>query len=294
LTAPYREPAPVDRDSGTPPRYVPISRRRERLVRWLRSVPVVLFAFAALYFERPWLLGAAIVWGVGSVVVNRLHARSLNARLKALAGTLARDGDPGVAMRGLESIVADASGFPSFHSVALLFLGIARARSGDLDGALELLYVVHHGGWLDRRDVWQAWLLPWLSQLHTARGELDLGERWLEAARLRLGNAEAGGPDRRDSLASAETLLALRRGENGRAIACIDGSAGKPGANDPQRAQGALFRAFALDRAGRPLPDDETRRIVATYVASVRPLPLEKWWAELAAFLDKHAPAATA
>jgi hypothetical protein len=280
---PYREPAQAT--PVAPPRYTPITRRRERLLRWLRSVPVLLLAFAALALERPWLLGAAIAWGVGVVILSRLTARSLNARLKALAGTLARGSDPHVAQRGLEALVADARGYPGFHSVGLLFLGISRARGGDVDGALELLYVVHEGGWLERRAVWQAWLLPWMAQLHAARGELDLAEDWLEKARKTLP------ADKRDALVSAETLLALRRGRDADAVARIEAYVQTAAETDPVRHHFALLRAFARARSGNPLPDDEVRRVVADCLAAPgRALPLEKWWAELAVFVETHSP----
>jgi hypothetical protein len=244
---------------------------------------VLLLAVAAIWLERPWLLGAAIAWGVGVVVLSRLTARSLNARLKALAGTLARDGDPYVAQRGLEALVADARSYPGFHSVGLLFLGIARARGGDIDGAIDLLYVVHEGGWLERRAVWQAWLMPWISQLHAARGELDLAEEWLELARKKLP------PDRQQAMVSAETLVALRRGRDDDAVARIDAYVEKAAPGDPVANHFAMLRAFARSRSGHPLPDDEVRRVVADCLASPgRALPLEKWWAELAAFVESH------
>ena len=283
---PYRQPAPGGRASPAPePRYAPMTRRTERLLRILRSVPVLLLAIAAIALERPWLLGAAIAWGIGVVVMSRLTARSLNARLKALAGTLAREGDPYVAQRGLEALVADARGYPGFHSVGLLFLGIARARGGDIDGAIELLYVVHEGGWLERRVVWQAWLMPWISQLHAARGELDLAEEWLELARKKLP------PERQQAMVSAETLVALRRGRDEDAVARIEAYVEKAAPGDPVANHFALLRAFARSRSGRPLPDDEVRRVVADCLASPgRALPLEKWWAELAAFVEAHSP----
>ena len=140
MTGPYREAAPVEHEPGKPSRYVPLTRREERLRRVLRSVPVVLLTLAAFVLERPWLIAGALAWGLGVVIVTRLHARALNGRLKALAGTLARDGDPSLAARSLEAIVADARGYPGFHCVALLFLGIAKARGGDADGALDLLH----------------------------------------------------------------------------------------------------------------------------------------------------------
>ena len=71
-------------------------------------------------------------------------------------------------------------------AIALLFLGIARARSGDADGALTLLHTVERAGWISHRDVWKAWLLPWLAQLHAARAELDLARKWLEVGRATL------------------------------------------------------------------------------------------------------------
>lgn len=283
---PYREGATV----AAPERrthYAPMTRREERLRRWLRSVPVLMLAVAAFVAERPWLLGVAMAWGIGVVVVARLSARSLNARLKALAGTLARDGDPFVAARALEAIVADARGYPGFHSVALLFLGIARARGGDADGALELLHVVQRGGWLDHRAVWLAWLLPWMSQLHAARGEVDLAEQWLQMARAKLP------PERKDALVSAEALLGLRRSRDEEVIAAIDAYTGDAEASDPVREHYALLRAFACERAGRPMPEAEVRRLVAARLSAPgRALPLEKWWVDFAAFLERHGGAA--
>jgi hypothetical protein len=284
VTTPYREPAVAD--SGSKPRrYVPITRRQERAQRLLRSVPVLLIALAAFVFERPWLLAVAIAWGLGIIIATRLHARSLNGRLKALAGTLARDGDPNVAARSLEAVVADSRPYPGFHSIALLFLGIARARGGDADGALELLCIVQQAGWLDRRDVWMAWLLPWLAQLHAARGDLELAEQWLATARQRLPEG------RRDALTSAEALVALRRGRLDESMNRIDAYIAGTAASDPVRGHFALLRAFASDRAGRPLPDGEVRALVEARLASPgRVLPLEKWWAEFAEFVDRHAP----
>jgi hypothetical protein len=283
---PYREGATV----AAPDRrthYAPMTRREERMRRWLRSVPVLLLAMAAFAVERPWLLGVAMAWGLGVIVLSRLSARSLNARLKALAGTLARDGDPFVAARALEAIVADARGYAGFHSVALLFLGIARARGGDADGALELLYVVQRGGWLAHRAVWLAWLLPWMSQLHAARGEVELAEQWLDAARAKLPG------DRQDALMSAEALLGLRRNRDAEVIAAIDAYVGQADATDPVREHYALLRAFACERAGRPMPEDEVRRLVASRLSAPgRALPLEKWWVDFAAFLERHAPQA--
>jgi hypothetical protein len=248
-------------------------------------VPVVLLALAAFVLERPWLIGAALAWGLGVIVVNRLHARALNGRLKVLAGTLARDGDPSVAARSLESIVADARSYPGFHCVALLFLGIARARGGDADGALELLHVVQRSGWLSRRTLWMAWLLPWLAVLHAARNELDLAEKWLEVARAKLPE------DRRDVLVSPESLLALRRGRYDEAITLIDAYIGTDGASDPVREHFALLRAFAYERAGHPLPEDEVRSLVKARLASPgRALPVEMWWADFASFLGRHVP----
>lgn len=285
MTGPYREAAPVERDPGQPFRYVPLSHRQERLRRLLRSVPVVVLALAAFLLERPWLIGAALAWGLGVILVTRLHARALNGRLKALAGTLARDGDPSLAVRSLEAIVADARGYPGFHCVALLFLGIAKARGGDADGALELLYVVQRSGWLAHRALWMAWLLPWLAVLHAARNELDLADQWLEVARGKLPE------DRRDVLVSPQSLLALRRGKDDEAIAVIDAYIGTDAASDPVREHFALLRAFAHERAGHPLPEDEVRALVRARLASPgRALPVEKWWADFASFLERHAP----
>ncbi len=289
MTGPYRDAAPVERDPGTPARYVPLTRRDERLRRVLRSVPVVVLALAAFVLERPWLIAAALAWGLGIVVITRLHARALNGRLKALAGTLARDGDPSVAARSLEAIVADARGYPGFHCVALLFLGIAKARAGDADGALELLYVVQKAGWLSHRALWMAWLLPWLAQLHAARNELDLAEKWLEVARASLP------ADKREVLVSPESLVALRRGKNEEAIATIDAYIGAEDASDPVREHFALLRAFAHERAGHPLPEDAVRPLVTARLASPgRALPVEKWWDEFATYLQRHAESSAA
>ncbi|HEY8091497.1 MAG TPA: hypothetical protein VIF09_26715 [Polyangiaceae bacterium] len=281
---PYREASAVEREPGTATRYVPLTVREERLRRVLRSVPVLLLAGASFLLERPWLIAAALAWGLGAVLLSRLHARSLNARLKALAGTLARDGDPSVAARGLEAIVADARGYPGFHCVALLFLGIAKARAGNADGALDLLYVVQKSGWLSHRLLWMAWLLPWLSQLHAARGEIDLAEQWLEVARTKLP------ADKKDVLVSPAVLVALRRGRNDEVVIAVDAYVGTADASDPVRQHFALLRAFALDRAGKPLPEAEVRELVQARRSSPgRALPLEAWWADFATYLDAHA-----
>jgi hypothetical protein len=284
VTGPYREPAPVEREAGAPLRYVPITRREERVRRVVRYVPVILFAAAAFLFDKPWLIGGAIAWGLGIVVVTRVHERALNERLKALAGTLARNGDPFVASRNLESLVADSRTYPGFHSVALLFLGIARARGGDADGALELLYVVQRGGWLAHRLVWMAWLLPWMATLHAARGEVDLAERWLDAARKVLPAAK------QEALVAPQALVLLRKGQDDEAVTRIDAYMTGAEATDPVREHFALVRAFACERAGRPLPDDEVRRLVQARLASPgRALPLEKWWVEFAAYVERYA-----
>lgn len=283
--APYRQPAPPREEPGPEPHYVPLTRKQERLRRLLRAVPIVLLLFVALWLGRAWLLVTPILYGAGIIVSERLHARSLNARLKAIAGTLARGSEPFVVSRALEAVVADARPYPGFHSVALLFLGIARARGGDLDGALDLLYVVERAGWLDGRPVWLAWLLPWLSQLHCARGEMDVAGQWLTVARAALP------PSRHGVLASPEALLALRQGRWEDAIAGIEACLKAGETAEATRAHFAFLRAFAYERAGRPLPEDEVRDVVAGRVAATgRALPVEKWWAELAAFVDAHAP----
>lgn len=284
MTGPYREAASVEREPTKAARYVPLTRRDERIRRVLRSVPVAAFAGAAFLFDRPWLIAVAVAWGLGVIVVARLHARALNGRLKALAGTLARDGDPSVASRGLEAIVGDARAYPGFHCVALLFLAIAKARAGDCDGALELLYAVQRSGWLAHRILWMAWLLPWLAQLHAARGDLDLAEQWIEVAHTKLPE------DRRDALVSAQCLLALRRGKDDEVVAAVDAYVAAADASDPVRQHFALLRAFALDRAGRPVPDAEVRDLVRARLGSPgRALPVEKWWSDFAAYVDAHA-----
>ena len=282
---PYRAPAQGQGPPGVPSRCVPISRRRERAWRVLRSLPVLLIATAAFASGRIWLVGLAVAWGLTAIALRRMYARSLGARLKALTGALARDGEPMVVARGLEGVVADGRDYPALHSIAVLMLGIARARAGDVDGALALLEAVDAGGWLSGREAWQAWLLPWMSQLHAARGDLDLAETWLAAARQRL-------PGRDEVLVSPATVLALRRGQYDEAIAGIEALELET-ATAPLREHYALLRAFACDRAGRPLPDEEARRVVAACVAgaNTRPFPLEKWWGELATFVERHAGA---
>jgi hypothetical protein len=253
----------------------------------MRALPIAGFFALAVVVERPWLVAVSVAWGIGILVVDRLHARSLNGRLQALARTLARGGDPFVAARSLEAVVSDARAYPAFHSVALLFLGIARARGGDADGALDLLYVVQRAGWLDERPVWLAWLLPWLATIHAARGELDRAEGWLTDARARLPG------HKRDALVACETLIALRRGRPEEAIAMIDGyrAAHPAEPNGEPRSQFALLRAFACEQAGRPLPPDEVQALVAARLESPgQGLPLEKWWSEFATFDDRHAP----
>lgn len=294
VMAPYRQPAPPREEPGPAAHYVPLTRRQERVRRWVRAAPVVLLTFLALYVGRAWLLVTPMLYGVAIIASERLTARSLNARLKALAGTLARGREPFVVSRALEALVADARPYPGFHSVALLFLGIARARGGDLDGAIDLLYVVQRAGWLRGRTMWLAWLLPWLSQLHCARGEADLARKWLDVARAMLPQSRHG------VLASPEALLALREGRHEDAIAglerCMRAPApapvsGESVAPDPTRSHFAFLRAFAYERAGRPLPEDDVRATVAARVSSDgRALPVEKWWPDLASFVQKHAP----
>jgi hypothetical protein len=263
-----------------------MTRRRERLQRWLRSVPVPLLTAGALLAGRPWGITVALAWGLADVVRRRMHEKALDARIATLAGSLARGADPGVAARGLEAVVADAGSLPGYHAVALLHLGVARARMGDIDGALELLHLVQGSGWLEARDAWQAWLLPSLCQLHAARGELDVAERWLEKARARLPG------ERHWVLAGSEVLVALRRGRYDDAIARADTSIAARSEEDPGRAFLAVLRAFAHDRAGRPLPGPEVERLVAASRATqAARVPLEKWWGELAAFFERHSPA---
>lgn len=284
VATPYRNVAAPGTGGRTDPRYVPVTRRRERLGRGLRSAPVLAVALLALALEKPWLLGLSIAWAVAVVISARLHTRALNGRLKALAGALARDVEPHVATRGLEAFVADAAPVPALHSVGLLFLGIARARGGDIDGALALLHVVDEGGWLAGRPIWQAWLMPWLAQLHAARGELDAAEAWLATARARLPEG------RREVLRSAEILVALRRGRYPEALERLEHPGASEGDEDAVRGHFEVLRAFARSRIGDPLPDDEVRRIVRRWInAPGRALPLEKWWAELGAFVTTHA-----
>jgi hypothetical protein len=285
--SPYRAAADAAREQERPPRYVPLTRRQEQLRRWVRALPILGFFGLALALERSWLVGASVAWGIGIVIVDRLHARALNARLQAIARTLLRGGDPFVIARGLESVVSDARAYPGFHSVALLFLGIARARGGDAEGAIDLFYVVQRAGWLDERPLWLAWLLPWLATMHAALGELDRADSWLAEARARLPG------DKRDPLVACETLIALRRGRPEDAIAHIDGyrAAHRQATDEAVRLQFAVLRAFACERAGRPLPEDEVRAIVASRLESPgRALPLEKWWGEFATFVDAHSP----
>jgi hypothetical protein len=133
--------------------------------------------------------------------------------------------------------------------------------------------------------VWLAWLFPWLSQLHCARGELDLAGQWLAVARKALPASRHG------VLASPEALLALRQGRYEEAIVGIEACLSADDTSDTTRSHFSFLRAFAYERAGRPLPVEEVRAIVAARVSSEgRALPVEKWWVELAAFVEKHAP----
>ena len=284
---PYRSPADLSvPQNGDNHRYIPLTRAEYRLRRALRIIPPTLLAIAAFVFVKPWFIAVAIAWLVASELYLRVHARSLNSRLKALAGALARSGDPFVALRALEAIVADSRPYPGFHSIALLFLGIARARSGDADGALDLLHRVERAGWISHRDVWKAWLLPWLASLHAARGEVDLAEQWLAVARAALPL------ERHDVLVAPATLVSLRRGRDEEAIGCVDAYVGRVAASEPVAEHFALLRAFAAQRAGKPVADDEVRKLVAARIAAPgRALPLERWWPEFAEFINKHAPA---
>lgn len=112
-----------------------------------------------------------------------------------------------------------------------------------------------------------------------------MAEQWLTTARQRLAGRD-------EVLVSPATVLALRRGHYDEAIAGIEALALET-ATAPLRDHYALLRAFACERAGRPLPDEEARRVVAACVAGAhtRPFPLEKWWGELATFVERHAGA---
>ena len=285
MSAPYREPASTARkpEAG---RYVPLTRRQDRLRRALRGLPVLLLALVGLAVGRPWLIVVGCMYGVVAIVIMRQSTRSLNARLKAIAGSIARDADPSVTLRSLEALVPDARAYPRFHSIGLLFMAVTRARSGDCDGALDLLYVIHDGGWLAHRDVWMAWLLPWLAQLHAARGDVERAQQWADAARARL-------PDRGTLLVGAEAILAIRAGRFDDAIARIDARLGDevraPG--DPSRDHFALLRAFACDRAGNAVDSAAAvRELVANRQAKgeLIYLPLERWWPDFADFLAKQ------
>jgi hypothetical protein len=167
--------------------------------------------------------------------------------------------------------------------VALLFLGIARARGGDAQGALDLLQVVEQAGWLSHKVLWLAWLLPWLSTLYAVRDDMDRAQHWLAVAEANLPE------DKRDVLVSPRTLLLLKQGKNDEAAAAIEAYIGGAEASDPIREHFALLGAFARDRAGKPVDADEVRKLVKSRVASPgRALPLEKWWADFEAFVVKY------
>jgi len=95
-------------------------------------------------------------------------------------------------------------------------------------------------------------------------------------------------------LLAPQVLVDLRRGRNDAVVAAVDAhldgvAAGE--ASDPVRDHFALLRAFAAERAGRPLPEEAVTRVVGARLASPgRALPLEKWWPELDAFVTRHAP----
>jgi len=283
VTGPYREPASVEPQDRTAARYVPMTHREERLRRVLRGLPLFALVLAAFLLERAWLVGLGLAYGVGVVVLGRMHEGSLNRRLKALAGTLAKNGDPHVAARNLESLVADSRPYPAFHSVALLFLGIARARGGDAQGALDLLLVVEHAGWLSHKVLWLAWLLPWLAQLYAVRDDLGRAQHWIEVATANLP------ADKHEVLVSPRTLVLLKQGKNDEAETAIERYVAGADASDPIREHFALLAAFARERAGKPVDANEVRKLVKSRAASPgRALPLEKWWADFEAFLVKY------
>ena len=73
-------------------------------------------------------------------------------------------------------------------------------------------------------------------------------------------------------------------------MAAIDAYIAAADASDPVRQHFALLRAFALHRAGRPLPDAEVRDLVKARLASPgRALPVEKWWADFATYVEEYA-----
>ena len=144
---------------------------------------------------------------------------------------------------------------------------------------------MQHSGWLARRVLWMAWLLPWLAQLHAARGELDLAEKWLDAARVTL-------PAEKHEHARARQSVSWRcvAARNDEAVAAIDAYIRRRTRRDPVRQHFAFLRAFALHRAGRPLPDAEVRDLVKLRLASPgRALPIEKWWVDFATYVDEYA-----
>jgi hypothetical protein len=187
--------------------------------------------------------------------------------------------------RAIEALASDARAYPPMHSVALMYLGIARARTGEIDRAITLLEAVERAGWLRARLQWLAWLWPWMAALYAARGELETGERWLDTARARLP------AEMHRFLLSPSALVLARRGRYAEAVESLDAFFRETeGMTTTARDHFQLLRAFALVQAGQPPPADEIRALVAARLAAPgRALPLERWWPEFAEFVAEHA-----
>jgi hypothetical protein len=257
-----------------------MTQRRARLLRLVRSLPVPLLTAGALWLGKPWLIVFALGWGFVDVVRRRQHEKALDTRLHALVSSLRGDVEADLVVRGLEAFVADATAFPGYHSAALIYLGVARARSGDVDGALSLLHTVQGSGWLVGHTRWRNLLLSALAVLHAARGDLVDAQRWRDVR-------HGGRSSQRKGYFNAGLLIALKSGRYDEAIARTEPlCARKP--ELAARSGIALLHAFARDQAGRPLPDAEARSVVAAWLARAGRIPFEKWWPELGAFAERH------
>jgi hypothetical protein len=273
-------------------------------------MPAIALLVAGFVREEPALYGAGIAWALAVVAAILIQARSLGHRITSVAQGLMAGRDPAVVARSLEALVDDARGMPQYHCATLIYLAIAKGRLGDADGGVEVLEAVQRSGWIDIgarwRSLWTPPLFQWLVALNAARGDTDAAARWLQLGRAKLPAAKHV-----STLTAGQCILALRQGNNDEAIKAAEAviaacpvvynvespspaSSGDWGQDalpmDPTRAAYGVLRAFAMHRAGRPMPGDEVRALVNAR-ARVRHavLPLERWWPEYAAYLEAHA-----
>jgi hypothetical protein len=286
---PYREPAPdalAKREASRQPHHVPLTRTQFRLQWGLLLLPVVVLFALTFVIDAPFkLLGTALAWTFVVWAWRYSVLSAHNKRLRAVVSMMLRDADPHLVARATEAIASDAHSYPGMHSAALMYLGIARARTGEIDRAIALLEAVERAGWLRARVQWLAWLWPWMAALYAARGDLELGERWLDTARARLPG------EMHRFLLSTSALVLARRERYVEAVESLEMFLRETeGMTATARDHFQLLRAFALVQSGQPPPADEIRSLVAARLAAPgRSLPLERWWPEFAEFVAAHA-----